>query len=143
MRTSSLFALLTIATLFSATRLSAQCTPQMNISVYSDGDPSPDGLTVYGYSSTEDSSTLCSCYHSDYQTTAVLQLADGSYVDNTEPGETSSVSAPTDGDGTYYALGAAGLNCSCYGNLGAGGPSISIPPPSSGDYRHRRYPELV
>ncbi len=39
------------------------------------------------------------------------------------------MSSATDGDGSYSASGAATLNCSCYGQLGAsGGPSTIVPP---------------
>ncbi len=75
MRTLFPLVLLTIAMTAGATRLAAQCTPQMDISVYSDGDAG--GSLVYAYSSTVDNSTLCSCVHSDYQSTALLQLASG------------------------------------------------------------------
>lgn len=122
MRTIRLLALLAIAALSSATRLAAQCMPQFNISVYSDEDVSPDGLTVYGYSSAEDSSTLCTCVHSGYQTTAYLEAPDGSLVDETQSGETSSVSTSNDDEGAYSSAGVVTLNCSCAGGLGAVDP---------------------
>jgi len=129
MKTLSLLALLAAAMLSGATRLAA-CTTVMNISVYSDGDVSPDGATVYGWSTTEDNSTLCTCSHSDYQATAELETPGGSYINNTQSGETVSVSTPTDGvEGTYYAFGLAGLHCSCAGNIGAGWTQFAIPPP--------------
>lgn len=63
-----------MATLPGAARLSAQCEPLMNLSVYADGDVSDDGSTVYGWSSASDHSTLCTCIHSDYETYAILEL---------------------------------------------------------------------
>lgn len=130
MKTFSLVAVLTIAALLSGTQLAAQCNPQFNISVYSDGDSSTDGSMVYGYSSTDDSSTLCTCVHSNYQTAAYLELADASYVSNVESGETSSVSSATDGDGSYYAFGVAALDCSCAGSIGGGGATSVVNPPA-------------
>jgi hypothetical protein len=122
--------LMTTAALAILPQLAAQCTPEFNISAYADGNSSADGSTLYGWSSTDDSSTLCSCVHSEYEATATLQLADGSYVNNTESGDTSSVSSATDGDGSYYVYGAATLNCSCAGALGAAaGPVLIQPPP--------------
>lgn len=119
--------LATTAALAIVPQLAAQCTPQFNISVFSDGDSNTDNTMIYGYSSTDDSSTLCTCVHSNYQTTAYLELADGSYVSNTDAGETSSVQSATDGDGSYYALGVVTLNCSCVGSLGGGGGKTPIP----------------
>lgn len=134
MRMSSFMEIIRAAVLIMAAvgivpQLSAQCTPQFNISVYSDGASSTDGSTIYGYSSTDDNSILCTCVHSNYETTAAVQLADGSYVTNTEAGETASVSSATDGDGSYYAVGAASADCSCVGTVGGGGPSTAISPP--------------
>lgn len=130
MRALSLFAVLTMAALLNVARLSAQCEPVMNLSVYADGDVSDDGSTIYGWSSASDDSTLCTCSHSDYETYAVLELPDGTYVTGSQAGGSASVSYSDDGvEGSYTASGALTLVCTCYGNLGAGSSGYSIPPP--------------
>ncbi len=130
MRIFPLLALLTLAALSGIKPLAAQCMPEMLISTYNDGDISQDGATVFAFASTVDDSTLCSCYHYNYATTIVLGLPGGTDLYNTESGDSSSVSASTDGvEGTYTASGVTTLTCSCYGNLGASGGTIPISPP--------------
>lgn len=113
---------ITTVLLLSATHLAAQCEPAFSFSVYSDGSVSADGSTVYGYTSTEDTSTLCSCVHSDYVAYAILYAPDGSEIGaESDSGFESSVSALTSGvSGTYEANGAGTAYCSCLqGYLGA------------------------
>jgi hypothetical protein len=112
------------ALLLSAAHLAAQCTPVFSFSVYNDGSVSGDGTTVYGYTSTEDSSTLCSCVHSGYMAYAALYDPDGTYLGDTEEsGFSSSTSALTDGvSGNYQSSGAGIAYCSCLqGEFGGGG----------------------
>jgi hypothetical protein len=121
--------LMIAALLLSAAHLAAQCEPVFSFSVYDDGSVSADGSTAYGYTSTEDTSTLCSCVHSDYQAYAVLYAPDGSEIgEEIESGFESSVSAPTNGvSGTYEAQGAGTAFCSCLqGYFGGGGPGVPV-----------------
>jgi hypothetical protein len=130
MRNSYRFTILAGLTLLSVAPLAGQCQPQMIVSVYSDGSVSADGSTVYGYSTTTDTSTLCGCVHSNYQTTAELIPPSGSDVKSTQSGEAATVMMSTNGvHGTYYAIGTVSLNCSCAGLVYGGGPSNPINPP--------------
>ena len=90
---------------------------------------SEDGSTVYGYTSTEDSSTLCGCSHSGYIAAAALYDPDGSFLGDTqESGFSSSVSALTDGvSGNYQSSGAGIAYCSCLqGEFGGGGTTYPV-----------------
>lgn len=123
------FAFMVAALLLSAAHLAAQCEPAFSFSVYDDGSVSADGSTVYGYTSTEDTSTLCSCVHSDYEAYAILYAPDGSEIgEDTASGFEASVSAPTNAvSGTYEAAGAGTAYCSCLeGYFGGGGSDVPL-----------------
>ena len=103
-------------------QLAGQCPAQMIISVYTDGSVSSDGGAIYGYSSTIDTSHLCNCQHSQYQTT--VELLDGGLLMGSlsQSGEAASIMASINGVyGSYYASGHAMLYCSCAGGLYAFG----------------------
>jgi hypothetical protein len=115
------------ALLLTAAPLAAQCTPVFSFSVYNDGSVSGDGTTVYGNTSTEDTSTLCTCSHSAYIAVAALYDPDGTYLGETEEsGFSSSTSAATDGvSGNYQSSGAGAAYCSCLqGEFGGGRHNI-------------------
>jgi hypothetical protein len=117
------------ALLLSAAPLAGQCTPVFSFSVYNDGSVSADETTVYGYTSTEDTSTLCSCSHSAYIAMAALYDPNGTYLGETEQsGFSSSTSAATDGvSGNYQSSGAGAAYCSCLqGEFGGGGTMYPI-----------------
>lgn len=78
MRYFSLLGFTIPAILLSVAPLAGQCQMVYNVSVYNDGSVSQDLSTVYGYSNAADNSTLCSCAHSNYQTTATVYAPDGS-----------------------------------------------------------------
>jgi hypothetical protein len=126
MRRLGLLGLMIAVLLLGTAPMAAQCTPQFNISVYDDASASADKSTVYGYTSIEDNSIVCTCTHSGYTTVATLYGPDGSTLATTEEsGFSSSVSAPTNGQsGTYQALGVGLLDCSCVGEIGQPGPPV-------------------
>jgi hypothetical protein len=103
------------ALLLSAAHLAAQCTPVFSFSVYNDGSLSADQTTIYGYTTTEDTSTLCSCVHSAYTAIAAVYDPNGTLLgDSDESGFSSSVSALVDGvSGNYQVNGAGVAYCSC------------------------------
>jgi hypothetical protein len=128
MRNLLLFGLVIAAVLLNAYPLVAQCQMQYNISVYSDGDVSSDLSTVFGYSTTVDNSTLCSCDHSNYETTVSLYNPGGSELQSTQSGLESSVEMSTNNVmGTYEVIGTVAFYCSCAGNVGGGGPPSQVP----------------
>ena len=133
MRTLRLLGFTIIPLLLGAAPLAAQCTEAFTFSVYNEGSVSFDASTVYGYTSTIDSSTLCSCAHSAYMAYANLYDSNGTLLGSSgEAGFSSSVSALTDGvSGGYGSSGAGTAFCSCLeGYFGGGGTSYSITPPA-------------
>jgi hypothetical protein len=120
------------ALLLGAASLAAQCDEAFLFSVYNDGSVSFDATTVYGYTSTIDASTLCSCAHSVYM--AYANLYDSNFTllaSSGEAGFSSSVSALTDGVlGNYASSGVGTAFCSCLqGYFGNNGTTYSIIPP--------------
>jgi hypothetical protein len=114
------------ALLLSAAPLAAQCTPVFSFSVYNDGSVSADGSTMYGYTSTEDSSTLCSCSHSGYTAVAAVYDPNGTMLGESEQsGFSSSVSELMDGvSGNYQSSGGGVAFCSCLNGYFGGGGTI-------------------
>ncbi len=115
---------LMIAALLLSTAHLAACTPVFSFSVYNDASIIDDESTIYGYTSTEDSSTLCSCVHSGYEAIAAVYDPDGTLLGDSEvSGFSSSVSASMDGvSGDYRSNGAGVAYCSCLqGDFGGGG----------------------
>ncbi len=111
------------ALLLSAAHLAA-CIPVFSFSVYNDASITDDESTIYGYTTTEDTSTLCSCVHSDYTAAAAVYDPNGTLLgDSVVSGFSSSVSAPMDGvSGDYQSSGAGVAYCSCLqGYFGGGG----------------------
>jgi len=113
--------------LASAPRAGAQCQMIFNVSVYNDAALSEDVTMVYGFSTTSDNSSLCTCGHGSYQTRTTVYAPDGTQSTVTSSGFTSYVAVPTNGRmGTYTVTGAASLFCSCAGLVGAGGVAAAI-----------------
>lgn len=113
-----------IAALLASAAHLAACTPVFSFSVYNDASIIDDESTIYGYTSTGDTSTLCSCVHSDYEAFAAVYDPNGTLLGDSEvSGFSSSVSAPMDGvSGEYQSSGAGVAYCSCLqGYFGGGG----------------------
>ncbi|MGB9611857.1 MAG: hypothetical protein ACPL7M_12875, partial [Bryobacteraceae bacterium] len=99
-----------------APRAGAQCRMIFNVSVYNDAALSEDVTMVYGFSTTSDNSSLCTCGHGSYQTRTTVYAPDGAQSTVISSGFTSYVAVPTNGRmGTYTVTGNASLFCSCAG----------------------------
>jgi hypothetical protein len=110
-----------------APRAGAQCQMVFNVSVYNDAALSEDVTMVYGFSTTSDNSSLCTCGHGSYQTRTTVYAPDGAQSTVISSGFTSYVAVPTHGRmGTYTVTGAASLFCSCAGLVGAGGVAATV-----------------
>ncbi|GIU75748.1 MAG: hypothetical protein KatS3mg004_2835 [Bryobacteraceae bacterium] len=110
-----------------APRAGAQCQMIFNVSVYNDAALSEDVTMVYGFSTTSDNSSLCTCGHGSYQTRTTVYAPDGTQSTVISSGFTSYVAVPTNGRmGTYTVTGAASLFCSCAGLVGAGGVAATV-----------------
>lgn len=117
------------ALLFGSAHLVAQCEPVFSFSVYNDGSVSADQTTIYGYTTTEDTSTLCSCVHSQYTVYAIVYDPNGTLLgESEESGFSGSVSALVDGvSGDYQVAGAGTAYCSCpQGYFGGAGSVYPI-----------------
>lgn len=113
--------------LASAPRAGAQCQMIFNVSVYNDAALSEDVTMVYGFSTTSDNSTLCTCGHGSYQTRTTVYAPDGAQSTVISSGFASHVAVATNGRmGTYTVTGNASLFCSCAGLVGAGGVAAAI-----------------
>lgn len=92
-----------------------------NVSVYS--DISVSGFQVYGSSSTVDLSTGCG--HGSYVTSAKIITPDGRQYSSSGY-LSSTVSAPVDVRGLFTVQGTVQFYCSCFGNVGGGGPPSQV-----------------
>jgi len=94
----------------------------IRLSVYNQVWTSTDGTTVFGSTTTADTSTLgTSCGHSDYMTSSEIITPDGKqYLSGSEGGFGASVNGPFTEGGEYYEQGFLNLHCSCAGNITAG-----------------------